>query len=119
VSDARGKRDGKFIENIGSYDPGKHPHELKIKDTRVFHWLRNGAQPTDTVRSLLKREGIWLRWTLQRQKKKKDDAAVEAIMDRWKTSVAGRIEREKERRERRRTKKKQAAQSAAGQESAS
>jgi len=72
-----------------------------------------------SVGSLLKREGIWLRWTLQRQKKKKDDAAVEAIMDRWKTSVAGRIEREKERRERRRTKKKQAAQSAAGQESAS
>lgn len=58
VSDVRSSRDGKFIEEIGTYDPLKDPGELKVKEERVTDWISKGAKPTDTVRALLKRDGI-------------------------------------------------------------
>jgi len=58
VADARAPRDGRFIEEIGYYDPLKNPAEVKVKAERAQEWLKNGAQPTDTVRALLKKNEI-------------------------------------------------------------
>ena len=58
VADSKFPRDGRFIEEIGTYNPLKHPSEVTIDADKVKEWIRNGAQPTDTVKSLLKKEGI-------------------------------------------------------------
>lgn len=57
VADSRTPRNGKFIEEIGTYDPLKSPSEIKIDNEAAKRWLANGAQPTDTVRALLKKSG--------------------------------------------------------------
>ncbi|MCQ2461030.1 MAG: 30S ribosomal protein S16 [Clostridia bacterium] len=57
VADSRFPRDGRFIEEIGYYDPTKEPPVLKIDEEKVQQWMANGAQPTDTVRALLKKSG--------------------------------------------------------------
>ena len=58
VTDSRSPRDGRFIEEIGYYNPLTEPAERKINEERAKYWLGNGAQPTDTVRGLLKKGGI-------------------------------------------------------------
>ena len=58
VADVRAPRDGKFIEELGYYDPMKEPKEIKIDEELAKKWLANGAQPTDTVKSLFKKSGI-------------------------------------------------------------
>ena len=58
VADSRYPRDGRFIEEIGTYNPMTDPSEINIKADRVEEWIKKGAQPTDTVKSLLKRAGI-------------------------------------------------------------
>src|SRR5215213_8379026 len=55
VADSRSPRDGKFIEIIGTYDPKKPGHNSTLKMERVEHWISKGAQPSDTVRSLIKK----------------------------------------------------------------
>lgn len=55
VADSRDPRDGKFIEEIGTYDPLTNPATIKIDMERAKYWISNGAQPTDTVRGLLKK----------------------------------------------------------------
>ena len=57
VADERTPRDGLFIEEIGTYDPMKQPAEIKINNEKAVQWIKNGAQPTDTVRVLLKKSG--------------------------------------------------------------
>jgi len=57
VTDERNPRDGSFIEEIGTYDPMKQPAEIKIDNEKAVAWLKNGAQPSDTVRILLKKTG--------------------------------------------------------------
>ena len=58
VADSRYPRDGRFIEEIGTYNPLSEPSELKIDAERALQWMKNGAQPTDTVRVLLKKAGV-------------------------------------------------------------
>lgn len=58
VADERMPRDGRFIEEIGYYDPMTTPATVKLDAEKAQKWIKNGAQPSDTVRSLLKREGI-------------------------------------------------------------
>ena len=58
VTDSRNARDGRFIEEIGYYNPLSEPVELNINSDRAKYWLGNGAQPTDTVRGLLKKGGV-------------------------------------------------------------
>ena len=58
VADSRAPRDGRFIEEIGTYDPLTDPGEINIDPEKAKKWLGNGAQPTDTVKSLLKKSGI-------------------------------------------------------------
>lgn len=58
VADSRAPRDGRFIEEIGYYNPISEPKQIEIDGEKAKKWLENGAQPTDTVRSLFKRDGI-------------------------------------------------------------
>ena len=58
VADERSRRDGCFIENVGTYDPTKNPAVVKLKTEKVADWLGKGAHPTDTVRQLLKNAGL-------------------------------------------------------------
>ena len=58
IADSRSPRDGKFIEVVGQYAPRQGELALNLKNDRVNYWLDNGAQPTDTVRSLLRKSGI-------------------------------------------------------------
>jgi len=57
VADSRYPRDGRFIEEIGYYDPTKEPSVVKVDAEKAKQWIANGAQPTDTVKRLLKNEG--------------------------------------------------------------
>ena len=58
VADSRFPRDGRFIEEIGTYNPLTDPAEVKIDSERAQYWVKNGAQPTDTVRALLKKAEV-------------------------------------------------------------
>ncbi|MBE6602201.1 MAG: 30S ribosomal protein S16 [Clostridia bacterium] len=58
VADSRSPRDGRFIEEIGYYNPLTNPAEIKIDGEKAKKWIANGAQPTETVKSLLKKSGI-------------------------------------------------------------
>jgi small subunit ribosomal protein S16 len=58
VSDRRSSRDGKFIDQVGTYDPKKNPAEVRFKEEKAIQWLRKGARPTPTVRQLLVRSGV-------------------------------------------------------------
>lgn len=58
VADSRYPRDGRFIEEIGTYNPLTHPVEINIDVEKAQKWMQNGAQPTDTVRALLKKCGV-------------------------------------------------------------
>jgi small subunit ribosomal protein S16 len=59
VADARSPRDGRFIEDLGYYQPIHQPSTIKINHERALYWLRNGVQPSDAVLKLLRIEGIW------------------------------------------------------------
>lgn len=59
AADGRAPRDGRFIEIIGEYHPREEPSRIEIDEERALHWLRNGAQPTESVRNLLKIIGVW------------------------------------------------------------
>lgn len=58
VADSRAPRDGRFIEILGNYDPSQTPAVVKVDEEKVLDWLSKGAQPTDTVKSLLSQQGI-------------------------------------------------------------
>jgi small subunit ribosomal protein S16 len=58
VADSRAPRDGRFVEVIGTYNPRTEPVEVQVDPERLQTWLKQGAEPTDTVRSLLKQKGL-------------------------------------------------------------
>lgn len=112
AADSRSARNGKYIEAIGQYNPGERPALVTVKDDRLFLWLKRGAQPSDTVRSLLQRKGLWLRWGMM--KKGADEAAIAAGLERWQGMQEGKLQREAERKAKRKAarKKKAAAEGA-------
>jgi small subunit ribosomal protein S16 len=59
VADSECRRDGRFVEKVGTYNPLTDPAAISLKQERVKHWLNQGAIPTDTVRSLLRKEGFF------------------------------------------------------------
>jgi len=73
--DNRKRRDGAYLENLGHYNPLSDPIELKLNEERILYWLNVGAQPSDTVRSLLRQEGILFKWDLM--KKGFDEARIQ------------------------------------------
>lgn len=62
AADSRSPRDGRFIETVGTYDPIKKENNINLDEEKVISWLNNGAQPTDTVKSLLTQSGIWAKY---------------------------------------------------------
>jgi len=77
AADARSPRDGKFLEAVGIYNPLTNPHTVDIKEDRVNYWLNTGAQPTDTVKSLLSQKGIILKKDITRRKLSEEKAQAE------------------------------------------
>ncbi|HTP80199.1 MAG TPA: 30S ribosomal protein S16 [Bacteroidota bacterium] len=107
ATDIRKPRNGGYLEAVGQYNPNLRPLRLSLNETRIEYWLKRGAQPTDTVRSLLRRQGFWLKWTLMRQGK--DEATIAKVVERWQMQQVDRDKREADRKARRAEKKKKAA----------
>ena len=63
VTDSREARDGRYIETIGFYNPRREPAEIRFDEPKALEWLRRGAVPSDTARSLLQKGGIWAKFT--------------------------------------------------------
>jgi small subunit ribosomal protein S16 len=85
IADSRAPRDGRFIERIGSYNPNTNPATIDLNFERALYWLQVGAQPTDTTRSILSREGVLLKKHLLGGVKKGafDEAAAETKFQDW------------------------------------
>ena len=88
IADARAPRDGKFIEKIGTYNPNTNPATVDLKFDRALTWVKNGAQPTDTVRNILSREGVYMMKHLLGGVAKGafGEAEAEAKFEAWKNS---------------------------------
>ena len=71
AADSRAPRDGRFIEQLGTYDPRQNPAVVTLKEEEVMKWLNNGAQPSDTVKSLLREKGITKRFAEEKAAKAK------------------------------------------------
>ena len=86
IADARAPRDGRFTEKIGTYNPNTNPATVDLNFERALYWVEVGAQPTDTVRSILRREGVYLMKHLKGGVKKGafDEATAQAKFDAWK-----------------------------------
>jgi len=81
AADARSPRDGKFLEAVGVYNPLTNPHTVDLKEDRINYWLDHGAQPTDTVKSLLSQKGINLKRDIASRKFSEEKA--ETILKNW------------------------------------
>ena len=90
IADSRAPRDGKFTEKIGTYNPNTNPATVEINFERALWWVNNGATPTDTVRSILSREGVYMMKHLQGGVKKGafDEATAQAKFEAWKSEKA-------------------------------
>lgn len=86
IADVRAPRDGKFTEKIGTYNPNTNPATVDLNFDRALYWVEVGAQPTDTVRNILKNEGVYLMKHLRGGVKKGafDEAACQQKFDAWK-----------------------------------
>ena len=91
AADQRAPRDGRFIEVVGQYDPLQKPQKVELKEDRIFYWLANGAQPSTTVHSLLRNQGIWFRLDLKARGL--TDEQIEGEMQRWQETKAAREKR--------------------------
>ncbi|MGD9897969.1 MAG: 30S ribosomal protein S16 [Calditrichaceae bacterium] len=81
AADSRAPRDGRFIEMLGTYDPLIKPFQVEFEEDRVLYWLKNGAEPSQTVKSLFQRKGFWLKWDLM--KNGVDDAKIAEEFSKW------------------------------------
>ena len=86
IADARAPRDGRFTEKIGTYDPNTDPATVDLNFDRALYWVMNGAQPTDTVRNILSKEGVYMKKHLLGGVAKGafDEAQAEAKFNAWK-----------------------------------
>ena len=86
IADARAPRDGRFTEKIGTYNPNTNPATVDLNFERALYWIETGAQPTDTVRNILSREGVMLMKHLRGGVKKGafDEATAQKKFDAWK-----------------------------------
>ncbi|MDE5978829.1 MAG: 30S ribosomal protein S16 [Muribaculaceae bacterium] len=94
IADSRAPRDGRFIERIGSYNPNTNPATITLNFERALYWVNVGAQPTDTVRSILSKEGVLLMKHLQGGVKKGafDEAEAQRRFDAWKANKEKAVE---------------------------
>ncbi len=118
AADSRTARSGKFLEIVGRYEPLQNPVLISVKEPRLFHWLKNGALPTDTVHSLLQRSGHWLKWSMTKRGVEEGKIALE--MEKWQMAQEEKRKRDEERKARRasvrrKTKKAKEGEAAAPQ----
>ena len=94
IADARAPRDGKFTEKIGTFNPNTNPATVDLNFDRALYWVETGAQPTDTVRNILKGEGVYLMKHLRGGVKKGafDEAEAQKRFDAWKAEKDAKIE---------------------------
>ena len=87
IADVRAPRDGKFTEKIGTFNPNTNPATVDLNFDRALYWVETGAQPTDTVRNILKSEGVYLMKHLRGGIKKGafDEAEAQKRFDAWKS----------------------------------
>ncbi len=116
AADSRAARNGKFLEIIGRYEPLQHPALIETKEPRLMHWLKVGARPTDTVRSLLRRNGSWFKWSLMQ--KGADDVKIASEMEKWSLAQVEKRQRDEERRARRSAARRKARKALAGGDAA-
>ena len=94
IADSRAPRDGKYIERIGSYNPNTNPATITLNFERALYWVNTGAQPTDTVRTLLSNEGVLLMKHLQGGVRKGafDEAEAERRFAAWKAKKQAQVD---------------------------
>ena len=94
VADSRAPRDGRFIEKLGTYNPNTNPSSLDLNFDRALYWVENGAEPTDTVRNLLKGAGVYMMKHLRGgvQKGAFDEAALQQRFEAWKTAKTQKLQ---------------------------
>lgn len=114
VADSRSPRDGRFVEQLGYYDPLKDPADIKVDTDKVIDWLSKGAKPTETVRSLFSRVGIMETWHNVRQGKSLDD--LRHIEDEARKRVEAQAAMQKRKTAEDKAEKKTAAKAGAGDE---
>ena len=78
VADSRSPRDGRFIETVGTYNPLKETDKYTFKEEEIISWLNKGAQPTDTVKSILSGNGIWAKYKASKAPKAKAEKKLAA-----------------------------------------
>lgn len=94
ASDSRAPRDGKFLEKVGTYNPTANPAVIEVDHDLAIKWLRNGAQPTNTVSAILRYTGVNLKYALIKQGK--SDEEVTRIFDRWMKEKLAKIQAKKD-----------------------
>jgi small subunit ribosomal protein S16 len=111
AADSRSPRDGKFLEAVGFYNPLTKPHTLELKEDRILYWLNVGAQPTHTVKSLLRQEGITLKKELI--SKGFDEEKIKSEMENWQKMKEAGSKKRTEKKLSKKAKAKQEAEAAA------
>jgi len=102
VADSKSRRDGRFIEQVGTYDPLKNENRVSLKEDRVMYWLEQGAQPTDTVKNILSKVGIMFKWHL-RNCKSEDVKKIE--LQKW--EMTQKVKKEEPSKESKKSKEKE------------
>lgn len=77
VTDSQSPRDGRFIEIVGIYQPLTNPVVTTVEEERILYWLKNGAKPSDTVRSILAKSGVMRQFAKSKQNNKKESLVIE------------------------------------------
>lgn len=95
AADSRTPRDGKFLEKVGSYNPISNPAEINVDHDLAIKWLKNGAQPTKTVRSILRYSGVTMRYALIVQGKSQEE--IDRIYGKWEEEKKAKIDGKKTR----------------------
>lgn len=113
AADSRSRRDGRFIEAVGQYDPNFKPAKVQLKEDRALYWLKSGAQPTVTVKNLLSAKGVMLKHHLM--KKGADDAKISAELATWQLKQEAKMARHADKKLKLKDKKKKAAEKPAEQ----
>jgi small subunit ribosomal protein S16 len=115
--DSRVARDGKYLDNIGTYNPRTEPASINLNSERALYWLSQGAKPSDTVRSLLRRQGILMQ--LHLKKLGMDEAQIGEEMKKWEVLQMERQKREaalrEQKKQQRKTKKEAEAPADTGE----
>jgi small subunit ribosomal protein S16 len=98
VANSRAPRDGRFIERIGSYNPNTNPATIDLDFEKALNWLNNGAQPTDTARTILSNKGVMMKKHLLEGVKKGafDEAEAEKKFQTWLTSKEAKVQAKKD-----------------------